>query len=67
MTDLLQRYAVTSDPGEQRKLADQIQVGFHDNVNYVIAGQFAAPAAWRSSLTGVVPFSFPVFWNITRR
>jgi peptide/nickel transport system substrate-binding protein len=36
-------------------------------VNYVIAGQVAAPAAWRSSLTGVVPFSFPVFWNITRR
>ena len=67
MTDLLQRYAVTSEPGEQRRLAEQIQVAFHDNVNYVIAGQFAAPAAWRSSLTGVVPFAFPVFWNVTRR
>lgn len=67
MTDLLQRYAVTGDLAEQRRLADRIQVAFHDNVNYVIAGQFAAPAAWRSSLTGVVPFSFPVFWNIMRR
>ena len=67
MTDLLQRYAVTSAPAEQRRLADQIQVAFHDNVNYVIAGQVAAPAAWRSSLTGVVPFSFPVFWNAARR
>ncbi len=67
MTDLLQRYAVTGDLAEQRRLADQIQVAFHDNVNYVIAGQFAAPAAWRSSLAGVVPFSFPVFWNIMRR
>lgn len=67
MTELLQRYAATSDPAEQRRLADQIQVSFHDNVNYVIAGQVAAPAAWRSSLNGVVPFSFPVFWNITRR
>ena len=67
MTDLLQRYAAASEPVDQRRLADQIQVSFHDNVNYVIAGQVAAPAAWRSSLTGVVPFSFPVFWNIARR
>jgi peptide/nickel transport system substrate-binding protein len=69
MTDLLQRYAVAGEPGEQRRLAAEIQVSFHDNVNYVIAGQIAAPAAWRSSLTGVVPFSFPIFWNmnITRR
>lgn len=67
MTDLLQRYAIASEPGEQRQLADQIQVAFHDNVNYVIAGQFAAPPAWRSSLTGVVPFSFPIFWNIARQ
>jgi peptide/nickel transport system substrate-binding protein len=67
MTDLLQRYAVASDPAERRRLADQIQVAFHDNVNFVIAGQFAAPPAWRASLTGVVPFSFPVFWNMERR
>jgi len=67
MTDLLQRYAAAGEPVDQRRLADQIQVSFHDNVNYVIAGQVAAPAAWRSSLTGVVPFSFPVFWNIARR
>lgn len=67
MTDLLQQYAAAGDPAEQRRLADQIQIAFHDNVNYVIAGQVAAPAAWRSSLTGVVPFAFPVFWNVTRR
>ena len=67
MTDLLQRYAAAIEPPEQRRLAEQIQVAAHDNVNYVIAGQFAAPPAWRSSLTGVVPFAFPVFWNIARR
>ena len=67
MTDLLHRYAQASDPGEQRRLAEQIQVAFHDNVDYVIAGQVASPQAWRSSLTGVVPFAFPVFWNVDRR
>lgn len=67
MTELLHQYAVTSEPAEQRRLADEIQIAVHGNVNYVIAGQVAAPPAWRSSLTGVVPFSFPVFWNVTRR
>jgi peptide/nickel transport system substrate-binding protein len=67
MTELLRQYSVAREPGERRRLADQIQIAFHENVNYVIAGQFAAPAAWRSSLTGVVPFTFPVFWNVSRR
>lgn len=67
MTDLLHRYAQAGEPGEQRRLAEQIQVAFHDNVDYVIAGQVASPQAWRSNLTGVVPFAFPVFWNVDRR
>lgn len=67
MTELLRRYAVTSEPAQQKRLADEIQTAAHDNVNYIIAGQFAAPQAWRANLTGVVPFSFPVFWNVTRR
>lgn len=67
MTELLQRYAAATEPAEQRRLAEQIQVAAHDNVNYVIAGQFAAPPAWRANLTGVVPFAFPVFWNMARR
>ena len=67
MTDLLQRYAAASEPGRSTAAGRSDPGRFHDNVNYVIAGQVAAPPAWRSSLTGVVPFSFPVFWNIARR
>jgi peptide/nickel transport system substrate-binding protein len=36
-------------------------------VDYVLGGQFAGPPAWRAELKGIVPFSFPVFWNIERR
>ena len=67
MDELLKRYATTGDADRQRELAGQIQTLMHENVNYVIAGQFAGPPAWRASLTGVVPFSFPVFWNMERR
>ncbi|TDG16600.1 ABC transporter substrate-binding protein, partial [Paracraurococcus ruber] len=64
---LLRRLAVTADPAQQKALAEQLQAGFHRNVNYVLGGQFAAPAAYRVEVTGVVPFAFPVFWNIEKR
>ena len=64
---LLARYSEAATPEERRALADALQVSAHRNVNFAIAGQFGGPAAWRSNLTGVVPFSFPVFWNIERR
>lgn len=67
MTPLLRAYAEASDPSEQAKLRDQIQVKFHDNVDWVLAGQFSAPPAYRADLTGVVPFGFPVFWNMRRQ
>ena len=64
---LLSRYSEAATPEARRELADRLQAAFHRNVNYVIAGQFAGPPAWRSNLHGVVPFSFPVFWNVERR
>ena len=67
MTDLLHRYSEAATDEQRRDLAAQIQAAFHRNVNYVLGGQFAAPAAWRSDLHGVVPFAFPVFWNVERR
>jgi peptide/nickel transport system substrate-binding protein len=67
MTELLRRYSASFDATERKDLAAQIQAEFHDNVNYVIAGQFSAPRAYRADLHGVIPFAFPVFWNIERK
>jgi peptide/nickel transport system substrate-binding protein len=67
LTDLLRRYSESLDAAEQKDLAAQIQAEFHANVNYVLAGQFSAPMAYRSELRGVVPFGFPVFWNVERK
>jgi len=67
MTGLLRQYSETFDPATQKDLAAQIQAEFHSNVNYVLAGQFSAPRAYRADLHGVVPFGFPVFWNIERK
>lgn len=66
-TALLARYSEAATPEARRELADALQTAFHRNANYVVGGQFAGPPAWRSNLHGVVPFSFPVFWNAERR
>lgn len=66
MNDLLKVYSQASIPADSNKYRDEIQAVFHKNVNYVLAGQFAAPPAYRSDLKGMIPFSFPVFWNVRR-
>jgi peptide/nickel transport system substrate-binding protein len=66
-TELLRQYSEATTDEQREALAAKIQAAFHSNVNYVLAGQFSAPAAYRSNLHGVVPFGFPVFWNIERK
>ncbi len=66
-TALLRRYSETTDEAERKRLAAELQAAFHENVNLVIGGQFQAPMAYRSNFTGIIPFAFPLFWNIERR
>jgi peptide/nickel transport system substrate-binding protein len=67
LRDLLQRFSEAATDDDRRALSAAIQEAFHRNVNHVMGGQFSAPAAYRSNLHGVVPFAFPLFWNIERR
>jgi peptide/nickel transport system substrate-binding protein len=66
MTELLRRYSETMDDATRMELAAQIQAEFHSNVNYVLAGQFSAPTAYRAELHDLVGFGFPVFWGVHR-
>lgn len=67
MKALLERYAAEGDQPRRRELAAGIQRRFHENVNFVIAGQLSMPQAYRADLRGVVEFAFPVPWNPRRR
>ena len=67
MRALMDRYTATADPGQRRELASTIQNRFHENVNFIIAGQMSVPAAYRAELDGVVPFAFPIPWGVRRR
>jgi peptide/nickel transport system substrate-binding protein len=60
----LMRRALQAAVGQEDMMAG---MGLPKVHNYVLAGQFSAPMAYRSDLHGVVPFGFPVFWGMERK
>lgn len=67
MEELRDKYARSTSPDEQKKLAEEIQARAYEQVIYVPLGQYIAPSVWRKSLSGVVDGpATPVFWNIDK-
>jgi peptide/nickel transport system substrate-binding protein len=57
-------WALESDPAKQKALADQIQTRALAVIPYVSYGQFFTPTAFRKAVTGRIPSSDTVFWNV---
>jgi peptide/nickel transport system substrate-binding protein len=67
MEELRDKFARSSSPDEQKKLAAEIQALAYEDVAYIPLGQYVAPSVWRKSLSGVVDGpATPVFWNIDK-
>ncbi len=58
------RKATTLD--EKRKIAEAIQRVEYETVPSVMWGQFTEPAAYRTSLTGVIQVQHPIFWGLDK-
>lgn len=56
----------SSDAAEQKKLDAEIQTQAFESVPFVPLGQYLPPAAWRTSLNGILKGAVPVFWNVTK-
>lgn len=63
---LLQAFSTETDMAKRRELAARIQEYAIEHVNLIALGQFAAPAAYRAELQGVIEVGVPVMWNIRR-
>jgi peptide/nickel transport system substrate-binding protein len=60
-------FARSSLPGEQKKIAAEIQKEAYEQVIYIPLGQWFGPSAWRKSLSSVLDGpATPVFWNIDK-
>jgi peptide/nickel transport system substrate-binding protein len=67
MEELRDKFARSTSPEEQKKIAAQIQERAYEQVTYIPLGQYTAPSVWRTSLKGVLDGpATPVFWNIEK-
>jgi peptide/nickel transport system substrate-binding protein len=66
VTKLLPELAKATTLEEKRKIAEAIQRVEYETVPSVMWGQFTEPAAYRTSLTGVIQSSIPIFWGLDK-
>jgi len=59
------QWARATDRTRQKQLAEEIQKIAYDEVMYVPFGQWVLPTAYRKSVSGVLPFPAPLFWNVS--
>ncbi len=64
ITPLLAEFALADTAERRRQLAEQIQIFSYESTPSVMWGQFTVPAAYRTTLTGLIQSSFPMFWNV---
>jgi peptide/nickel transport system substrate-binding protein len=66
MTPLMADFARAQTLPERRRIVDQIQALAYDNTPSVMWGQFTAPHAYRTSLTGLLQTAYPLFWQVDK-
>jgi peptide/nickel transport system substrate-binding protein len=59
---------ITADtPEKQKAVVDRVQTHFYRVLPYVILGQFMAPVAYRTELSGVLDAPRLVLWNVEKK
>jgi peptide/nickel transport system substrate-binding protein len=62
--ELRDKFARSTSPEEQKKIAAEVQKQVYDQVIYIPLGQYTAASVWRKDLTGILDGpATPVFWN----
>jgi len=64
---LMAEFIKAETPVERKAVADRIQAAMYQSTPSVMWGQFTVPTAYRSSVTGLVESSFPMFWQVEKK
>ena len=67
ITTLIDKFERESDVGKRKQLAEKIQKHAHDNVQFVVLGQYSRSSSHRSDLDGMLDVGMPIFWNVSRK
>jgi peptide/nickel transport system substrate-binding protein len=63
---LTDEWVTAKDNAERDRIYDQLQRVAFDKVPVVPLGNFKSFTAYRSDITGVIPFVFALPWNVRR-
>jgi peptide/nickel transport system substrate-binding protein len=63
---LLKAFTRATTTDERMRVAADIQVAAYELTPSVMWGQFTIPAGYRSDLKGLIPSSYPMFWEVER-
>ncbi len=56
-------FLAASDPADQKRLTEQIQLQAFQDIPYLPTGSYTPPTAFRSNVSGIIE-GFPLFYNI---
>lgn len=60
-------YAAETDPAKQKAIAEQVQLRVTEYPTHVPLGQFTAPTAIRSNVTGILHAPGLALWNVEKK
>ncbi|WFU12902.1 ABC transporter substrate-binding protein (plasmid) [Rhizobium sp. CB3090] len=66
LEELRYKFARAATLEEQKAIAQSIQMHEAESPTHVVLGEFKIPSAARSDVSGFIPTSTPVFWNIEK-
>jgi len=67
LEELRAAYAKSTDPAEQKRLAEAVQIRVSEFPTHAILGQFNLPSARRKNVSGNLQAPAPVFWNVKKQ
>jgi peptide/nickel transport system substrate-binding protein len=66
MKPLVAAFVKADSEAERKGIADKIQAVAYENTPSVMWGQFTVPTGYRTSLSGIIESSFPMFWQVEK-
>ncbi len=66
ITDLIAAFEAESDVGKRQEIMKQIQTLSHDNVQFLVLGQYSRSESSRKEITGWPKTGLPIFWGAKR-
>lgn len=63
---LIEAYAEAADPGTEREALTRLSERLFEVLPYINFGQWSAPVAYRTGVSGLITAPIPIYWHVTK-